>query len=48
MEKMENDKIARRVYVGECAGNCYDRWLCGDPSDVPHVMHTRFPATAMV
>ena len=25
-----------------------DRWLCGDPSDVPHVMHTKFPATVMV
>ena len=25
-----------------------DRWLCRDPSDVPHVMHTTFPATIMV
>ena len=24
-----------------------DRWICGDPSDVPHVMNTKFPATAM-
>lgn len=25
-----------------------DRWLCQDPADVPHVMHTKFPATVMV
>ena len=25
-----------------------DRWLCADPSDVPRVMHTKFPATVMV
>ena len=25
-----------------------DRWLCVDPSEVPHVMHTKFPATVMV
>ena len=25
-----------------------DRWLCADPSDVPHVMHTKFSATVMV
>jgi len=25
-----------------------DRWLCADPSEVPHVMHTKFPATVMV
>ena len=25
-----------------------DKWLCADPSDVPHVMHTKFPATIMV
>ena len=25
-----------------------DRWLCQDPEDVPHVMHTKFPATVMV
>lgn len=25
-----------------------DRWLCADPSDVPHVMHTKFPASVMV
>ena len=24
-----------------------DRWLCGDPSNVPQVMHTKFPATVM-
>ena len=26
----------------------YDRWVCGDPSDVPHVMYRKFPATVMV
>ena len=25
-----------------------DRCLCGDPSDVPHVVHTKFPGTVMV
>ena len=25
-----------------------DRWLCADPSEVPTVMHTKFPATVMV
>ncbi|XP_014484223.1 PREDICTED: uncharacterized protein LOC106749367 [Dinoponera quadriceps] len=25
-----------------------DRWLCADPSDVPRVMHTKFPATVIV
>ena len=25
-----------------------DRWLCSDPSEVPRVMHTKFPATVMV
>ena len=25
-----------------------DRWLNQDPADVPHVMHTKFPATVMV
>ena len=25
-----------------------DRWLCADPSEVPRVMHTKFPATVMV
>lgn len=25
-----------------------DRWLCADPSGVPRVMHTKFPATVMV
>lgn len=25
-----------------------DRWLCNDPSEVPTVMHTKFPATVMV
>ena len=22
VERMENDRIAKRLYVGECAGNC--------------------------
>ena len=22
MERMKNDRIAKRVYIGECAGNC--------------------------
>ena len=25
-----------------------DKWLCGDPSDIPRVMCTKFPATVMV
>jgi len=25
-----------------------NRWLCGDPSEVPVVMKTKFPATVMV
>jgi inhibitor of nuclear factor kappa-B kinase subunit alpha len=25
-----------------------DRWLCNDPSEVPTVMHTKFPASLMV
>ena len=25
-----------------------DIWLCADPSEVPRVMHTKFPATVMV
>eukprot|EP00106_Octopus_bimaculoides_P001075 XP_014768517.1 PREDICTED: uncharacterized protein LOC106867953 [Octopus bimaculoides] len=25
-----------------------DRWLCADPSEVPRVMHTKFPATVIV
>ena len=25
-----------------------DRWLCRDPSELPTVMHTKFPATVMV
>ena len=25
-----------------------DRWLCQDPADVPHIMHTKFPATVIV
>ncbi|EFN86088.1 Transposable element Tcb2 transposase, partial [Harpegnathos saltator] len=25
-----------------------DRWLCSHPTQVPHVMHTKFPATVMV
>ena len=32
VERMENDRIARRVYVGECAGSCsvgrlWKRWI---------------------
>ena len=26
MEKMENDRIAKRVYVGECVGRLQKRW----------------------
>ena len=25
-----------------------DQWLCQDPTDVPHVMQTKFPATVSV
>ena len=25
-----------------------DIWLCGEPSDLPHDMHTMFPASIMV
>lgn len=25
-----------------------DRWLCSEPTEVPRVMHTKFPATVMV
>ncbi|EFN87647.1 hypothetical protein EAI_01466, partial [Harpegnathos saltator] len=25
-----------------------DRWLCSHPTEVPRVMHTKFPATVMV
>ena len=25
-----------------------DRWLCADSTEVPTVMHTKFPATVMV
>ena len=34
----EDQKINRRN----------DRWLCADPSEVPHVIHTKFPITVMV
>ena len=27
VERMENDRIDKRVYVGECAGNCSVGWL---------------------
>ena len=27
MEKMENDRIIKRVFVGECAGSCSVRQL---------------------
>ena len=32
MERMENHRIAKRVYVGECAGSCsvgrpWKRWI---------------------
>ena len=32
MERMENDRIAKRVYLGECAGSClvgrpWKRWI---------------------
>ena len=32
MVRMENDRIAKRVYVGECAGSClvdrtWKRWI---------------------